>query len=277
MPFVQLTFNEVEVASQEIIIAALIEINFDSFQQNNNQLLAFVDIINFDEAEMKAQLQLFGQKQAASNFTKNILEEENWNTKWEENFPPVIVADKILIKAPFHSIKQKYKYEIELAPKMAFGTGHHETTYMMLEQMLHIDFTNANVLDYGCGTGILAILAAMKNATTIDAIDIDDWAYKNSLENITTTGHKNINIQQGDLNLVHHNLYNVILANINKNVILKNLNALEKILLPEGHLFLSGILKDDVEEVMQATKGLFSSELIIKTKGNWAILVYKKV
>jgi len=274
MPYIQLTFNEVNVSDQEIIIAALSEINFDSFQQNDSRLLAFVDQSIFNNLEVKNQLQLYGQSPAAANYLVSILEEVNWNTKWEENYPHVIVADKILIKAPFHNIEKKYDYEIELAPKMAFGTGHHETTYMMLAQMLHINFTDAKVLDYGCGTGILAIFAAMKNAKTIDAIDIDNWAYKNTVENITTTGHKNILVHKSDIDLVQHKQYNIILANINKNVILKNIGKLFEMLSLNGHLLLSGILKKDVDEVKKIGIDLFNSKPVIKTKGKWAMLEF---
>lgn len=276
MPFIQLTFNALDESTQEIIIAALDEINFDSFQQKDEELLAFIDKTIFDESATKAQLQLFGQTRAAANFTISTLEEINWNKKWEENYPPVIIEDQILIKAPFHNLKQNYKYEIELAPKMAFGTGHHETTSMVLAQMLHIDFDNSSVLDYGCGTGILAIFAAMKNANAIDAIDIDDWAYKNTLENINTTGQQNIKVQQGDIDLVKQNSYNVILANINKNVILKNLATLFEILLPKGNLLLSGILVNDVEEVKNLVGNFCGIPPILKTKGKWAMLHYNK-
>jgi len=276
MPFIQLTFNSVNQAVQEIIIAALSEINFDSFQQNQNELLAFIDKVFFNEEAIKDQLKLFGQTEAANNFSVSMLEEINWNKKWEENYPPVIIANQILIKAPFHNIKKKYDYEIELAPRMAFGTGHHETTAMVLEQMLAINFNNTTVLDYGCGTGILAIFAAIKNATTINAIDIDDWAYNNTVDNIATTGYKHIKIQQGEIGLVKHNSYNIILANINKNVILQNLSKLAEMLLPNGHLLLSGILVNDLEEVKKAALALFTKKPIVKTKGKWAMLAYKK-
>jgi len=277
MPFIQLTFNEVKAFEQEIIIAALSEINFDSFQQNENQLLAFVDKDIFNESAIKKQLQLYGQNKAASNFLVNTLKDVNWNKKWEENYPPVIIAGQILIKAPFHKLEKKYAYEIELAPKMAFGTGHHETTYMMLEQMLSIDFTDTKVLDYGCGTGILAIFAAMKKAETIDAIDIDEWAYKNTLENLATIGCKNVIVRQGDLNLVNHNKYGIIMANINKNVILKNISKLFEMLLPKAHLLLSGILINDVEEMKRIAIDLFNNKPIIYTKGKWAMLRLDKL
>jgi len=276
MPFIQLTFNSVNQAVQEIIIAALSEINFDSFQQNENELLAFIDKVFFNEEAIKDQLKLFGQTEAANNFSVSMLEEINWNKKWEENYPPVIIANQILIKAPFHNIKKKYDYEIELAPKMAFGTGHHETTAMVLEQMLAINFNNTTVLDYGCGTGILAIFAAIKNATTINAIDIDDWAYNNTIDNIATTGYKHIKVQQGEIGLVAHNSYNIILTNINKNVILQNLSKLAEMLLPNGHLLLSGILVNDLEEVKKAALALFTKKPIVKTKGKWAMLHYLK-
>lgn len=276
MPFIQLTFKGVNEITQEIIIAALGELNFNSFQQNGEELLAFVDEAIFDTNATKKQLQLFRQAEV-NNFTVNILKEENWNKKWEENYPPVIIEEQILIKAPFHKIEKKYEYEIELAPKMAFGTGHHETTAMMLAQMLDVGFSDASVLDYGCGTGILAIFAEMKGAKTIDAIDIDDWAYKNTIENIKTTGHQNIKVQQGDIDLVQQKKYKVILANINKNVILKNLGILFEMLLPNGHLLLSGILIDDVGEVKKVAEALFKSKAIVDTKGKWVMLKYKKI
>jgi len=275
MLYLQLSFLKIPQTAQEIIIAALDSIGFEAFHQTDNELFAYIEKALFNEKQLHQTLHNFQQSAFISQYKITALENKNWNTLWESNFPPVIIADQLLIKAPFHNIEKEYPYVIELEPKMAFGTGHHETTSMVLEAMLSIDFSNKTVLDFGCGTAILAIFAAIKNATYIDAIDIDDWAYKNSLQNIEQTEINNIHIQQGSLLLVEDKQYDLILANINKNVIKDTFAQLYQMLKPEGMLIISGILKEDVEEISVLGMPLFKTAPQIQFKGNWSMLVFK--
>jgi len=274
MLYLQIRFTNVPESAQEIIIAALDSIGFEAFHQTEKELFAYVEKTLFDETQLHQTLQNFQQSSYITQYQITTLENKNWNTLWESNFPPVIIANQLLIKAPFHTIEKKYPYVIELEPKMAFGTGHHETTSMVLEAMLSINFKDKTVLDFGCGTGILAIFAAMKNAKYIDAIDNDDWAYNNSLQNIQQTNIQNIHIQQSTLKLVKHKHYDVILANINKNVIKATLTQLYQMLNPKGTLIISGILKEDVEEIGALGLPLFKKQPVVKYKGNWSMLVF---
>jgi len=261
MLYIQICFSNIPETTQEIVIAALDSIDFEAFHQTENELFAYVEKNLFNETQLHQTLHNFKQSSFIHQYKITALENKNWNVLWESNFPPVIIANQLLIKAPFHKIEKKYPYTIELEPKMAFGTGHHETTSMVLEAMLSIDFTDKTVLDFGCGTGILAIFAAIKNAIHIDAIDNDEWAYKNSLQNIQQTGIDNIHIQQGTLHLVENKHYDVILANINKNVIKASLAQLHQMLQPKGTLIISGILKDDVKEIIALGLPLYKSGL----------------
>lgn len=274
MLYLQLSFTNTSEATQEILIAALDSIGFEAFHQTTEELFAFVEKAQFDEELLNITLANFQQNQFINQYQIKALENKNWNTLWESNFPPVIIADQLLVKAPFHQIEKDYPYVIELEPKMAFGTGHHETTSMVLEAMFDIDFVDKTVLDFGSGTGILAIFASIKKAKHIDAIDNDEWAYNNSLQNIEQTKMSNIAIQRGTLSLVAETKYDVILANINKNVITATLAQLHQMLKANGQLIVSGILKEDVNEISALGFPLFNTKPTIKYKGNWSMLVF---
>ncbi len=275
MLYLQICFTNIQETEQEIVIAALDSIQFEAFQQTQHELYAYVEKSLFDETLLHQTLHNFQQAQFIQQYDIKALANKNWNTAWESNFPPVVISDQLLIKAPFHHIEKQYPYVIELEPKMAFGTGHHETTSMVLEAMLSLNFENKTVLDFGCGTGILAIFAAMKNAAHIDAIDNDDWAYNNSLQNIEQTKTAHISIQQGTLDLVKHQTYHFILANINKNVITATLQQLHQMLKPKGVLIVSGILKADVEAISSLAFPLFEKKPVIQYKGNWSMLIFE--
>jgi len=280
MLYLQLCFTNTTEATQEILIAALDSIGFEAFHQtgsnskNDSELFAFIEKALFDEELLNTTLANFQQNQFINQYKIKALENKNWNKLWESNFPPVIIAGQLLVKAPFHKIEKEYPYVIELEPKMAFGTGHHETTSMVLEAMLGIDFAGKTVLDFGCGTGILAIFAAIKKAKHIDAIDNDEWAHNNSLQNIEQTKISYIAIQKGTLNLVAQNQYDIILANINKNVITATFAQLHQMLNLKGQLIISGILKEDVDEITALGFQLFNTKSTIKYKGNWSMLIY---
>lgn len=263
--YIQITFKEIQLEQQEVLIAHLAEAGFDGFEESESELKAFIPENNYDrpllnEMAFKYQVQ----------FDEQIIPEQNWNTVWESNFPPVIVDDFVAIRADFHEPIKIVQQEIIITPKMSFGTGHHATTYMMVEQMRIIDFKGKKVFDFGTGTGILAILAEKLGASTVTATDNDNWSITNARENIQQNNCNNITIEQSET--IPAGPFDIILANINKNVILGNLAPLSGQLLPGGVLLVSGLLKEDRADIV-AEAGKFS--LVFKgisTRENWICL-----
>ena len=199
------------------------------------------------------------------------VKKQNWNIKWESNFEPIYVDETCCVRAPFHK-KSNYKYDLVIEPKMSFGTGHHETTSMMISYLLEDDFVNCSVCDVGCGTGILAILAEKKGASSLDAIDIDNWCYLNSLENIKRNNSKKIKIFEGEISLLRNNNYDKIFANINLNVLLKDISIYSKLLNSGGILYLSGFYKKDTNKLLKEANK-FSMKLVgSKESNNWTCI-----
>ena len=194
--------------AREILIAELGELEFESFVEQETGLLAYVPKKSFKENSLENLFILQNPDFKISWSSKEIVQ-QNWNVEWERNFAPIMVNDSCMVRAPFHS-QENVKYDIVIEPKMSFGTGHHETTHMMLAHILKHDFKNKKVLDMGCGTGVLAILAEKKGAQHVDAIDVDVWCYENALENVKRNDCKNINVAQGDPQLLHHKVCRLI-------------------------------------------------------------------
>ena len=206
------------------------------------------------------------------------VEDKNWNAEWEANFDPIVVGN-ILVRAPFHDPAADGQTEIKILPKMAFGTGHHETTFMMLEELEKMDLVDKSILDYGCGTSVLAVYTAMKKASRIVAIDIQIEAVENSIEHVELNNlpENSIDVRQGDLDVLDDENYDVILANINRHVLLKNARNLARRLNDNGQLLMSGILKRDENIVLE--EYLKSGFKLNKKnyKGDWCLFVFDKV
>ncbi len=230
----------------DLLAAELGEISFESFVEENNKLLAYVGKDFFDENQMRKCETLLNPKIQIS-YTFKELEQENWNEKWESNFQPVIVDDEVCVRATFHEPHPQCKYEIIIDPKMSFGTGHHATTHLVLSSMRHIDFKGKSVLDMGSGTGVLAIFAAMKGAGPIYAIDIDEWCSINAKENAERNGFSSIQISQGDKEQIKGLHVDIILANINRNILMDQFEAYVKALNNNGELHISGFYLSDVD------------------------------
>jgi ribosomal protein L11 methyltransferase len=228
----------------EILIAELGQAGFESFVETTEGVTAYIQKQDW-YASILDDIYILNSKEFEISYTFEDIEQVNWNAEWEKNFNPIVVDDLCTVRAPFHE-KSNTKYDIVIEPKMSFGTGHHETTHMMLQHILKNDFTDKSVLDIGCGTGVLAILAEMKGAKLLDAIDIDNWCYLNSLENIERNNCKHISVFEGDANLIEGKKYNVIIANINRNILLRDIPEYAKCLNINGTLFLSGFYKEDI-------------------------------
>lgn len=228
---------------QEILLSQLSDLGVEGFEQTDDFLIAYFNENIFKSYEVNDLLKGFV-------FTTKTIEEKNWNEEWESNFQPVVVDNFCAIRAEFHQPIKNVEHEIIITPKMSFGTGHHATTYMMIEQMKHIDFNNKTVFDFGTGTGILSILAEKLGASKIEAIDVDDWSITNAKENMERNNCKRISVNLSSQ--IPEKSYDIILANINRNVILSYLPRLANGLKQNCLLLLSGLLTSDEEDIVEA-------------------------
>ncbi|MFP4846641.1 50S ribosomal protein L11 methyltransferase [Winogradskyella sp. PE311] len=250
----------------EILIAELGYAGFESFVETNEGLTAYIQKNEWN-AFILDDIQILKSNEFKISFKFNEIEQTNWNEEWEKNFKPIVVDDLVTVRAPFHS-KANTQYDLIIEPKMSFGTGHHETTHMMIQHILKNDFRNKTVLDMGCGTGVLAILAEKVGASNLDAIDIDNWCYLNSLENIERNGCQNISVYEGDIALLKTQNYDRIIANINRNILLQDIPVYAKHLKKHGQLFLSGFYAEDLDLITEicTNNGLNFKSKILKNK-----------
>ena len=267
---VNLKFKPVNPWS-DILIAYLADSDYDSFEETENGLKAFVQTDRFSEEKLNQVLSDLGVE---VKYEVQNLKQENWNAKWESNFKPVIIDDRCGIRASFHP-PLDVNHEVVITPKMSFGTGHHSTTFGMMKTMMDLDFNNKKVLDMGCGTAVLAILASMLKAKEILAIDIDEWAYTNSLENIQINDVNNIKVLQGGSELIKES-FAIILANINRNVLLSDMGVYSKALAKNGDILLSGFYTEDLTLITEKSNE-FGLSLISSTHhNNWVTARFQK-
>ncbi|TRO64009.1 50S ribosomal protein L11 methyltransferase [Christiangramia sabulilitoris] len=245
------TIEPVQPAS-EILIAELGYLGFESFVENNDGITAYIPEEEYEE-DILAGVHILQSEDFKITYDQKEIERVNWNEEWEKNFTPIIVDDICSVRAPFHE-KPDTRYDIVIEPKMSFGTGHHATTHMMIQHILKNDWDGKSVLDMGSGTGVLAILAAMKGANTIDAIDIDNWCYLNTLENIARNDCEHINVEEGGAELLNGREYDVILANINLNILLRDLPIYNECLKKDGSIYFSGFYEKDLPTLTKACK-----------------------
>lgn len=256
----------------DILIAELGEEGFESFVETEKGISAFIQKKDWHEDILK-NIQILSSGEFQITFAYEEIEQVNWNTEWEKNFEPIRVNDTISVRAPFHE-KTDLPYDIVIEPKMSFGTGHHETTHLMIQQLLAVDLKNKTVLDMGSGTGILAIMAELRGAKSVDAIDIDDWCYENALENAARNNCTKIRVFKGDAALLADKNYDVIIANINRNVLINDLPVYYKCLNKGGILLLSGFYREDIPFIKKAATGLGLKESDLLEKNNWISLKF---
>ncbi|WP_343329282.1 50S ribosomal protein L11 methyltransferase [Polaribacter staleyi] len=259
----------------EILIAELGEVGFESFVENENGVTAYIQKDDWNTAVLE-DVFVLNSDEFSIEYNQSEIAQTNWNAEWEKNFSPIQVEDVVSIRAPFHE-NPNLKYDIVIEPKMSFGTGHHETTHMMVQHLLQLDLENKKVLDMGCGTGILAIFAEMKGANPIDAIDIDNWCYENSIENVERNNCNHISVFEGDASLLINKKYDVIIANINRNILLMDMKAYANCLNDKGVLLLSGFYQDDIPVIdAEVSKYNLKLETFIE-RNNWVALKYNKL
>ena len=256
----------------EILIAELGYAGFESFVETDEGVTAYIQKEEWNDAILE-DIDILKSDEFNISYTFEEIEQTNWNEEWEKNFNPILVDDICSVRAPFHP-KPDTKYDIIIEPKMSFGTGHHETTHMMIQHILKNDFKGKSVLDMGCGTGVLAILAEMKGANPLDAIDYDNWCYLNSLENVERNNCKNITVIEGDASALKNRHYDIIIANINRNILLNDMATYFKCLNNNGVLFLSGFYNDDIPIIEEECNkhGLKLVETL--EKNNWVALKF---
>lgn len=260
----------------EILMAEIAEAGFDSFLETEKGFEAYVETDQYDKKQL-AEIQIKYQHVKPLILFEDRIQKQNWNEEWEKNTHPIIIEDQCLIRAEFHNIDKKYPYEIIITPKMSFGTGHHQTTYLMVKSQLQMNHEGKRVMDAGCGTGILAIMASKRGAREIEAFDIDEWSVINGQENIENNQCTNIHLQQGKISdLKFEGKFDIILANINKNVLLAELHAYEGYLQPSGHLLLSGFYTSDIDDLIQAASKFGFKEVRRDEKETWAALLLQK-
>jgi ribosomal protein L11 methyltransferase len=268
----------VDETAREILIAQLSETGYDSFMETDEGLEAYIPADLYIPID-RDQVPFLNAPDYHFSITSEDLEEKNWNEEWEKNyFKPIIIGDQCLVRSPFHEKPiEDPAYEILIEPKMAFGTGYHETTSLMIQHLLELNLRGFQILDMGCGTGILGILASMKGASRVSGIDIDQWATENAEENIKINRIANMDIHLGDASsLSEKQKFDIILANINRNILLDDMPQYNQAAKPGTQIFLSGFYKEDLPRIEKVTSQLNWQQISIKEQNNWVAVSYRK-
>ena len=259
----------------EILMAELAEVGFDSFEDTPTGIKAYIPKDSWNEHILQ-DIYLLSNPEFTISYQITEIEQVNWNKEWEKNFSPIVVEDLCTVRANFHPVPNT-RYDIVITPKMSFGTGHHETTYMMLQQLLPLSLEGAKVLDMGCGTGILAIMAALRGAHDIIAIDIDPWCVENATENVQQNNCSFITIKEGDVSLIAGEQYNLILANINRNILLSDIPAYTQALLPQGLLLVSGFYEEDLPAIKEKCQEVGLTYLSHIERNRWVSAKFQRL
>jgi len=260
---------------REILIAELAEIGFDSFLETEEGIDAYALENEFDREAFETLIEKY-KLSAQISWHESKMPKINWNEEWEKNYDPIAVDDLVFVRASFHQPSQGFKHEIVINPKMSFGTGHHATTFQMLKHQGEIDHKGKRVLDVGSGTGILAIMAKLLGARDVEAFDIDEWCVENGNENFDLNG-LSTKMEIGTIREVNpQGPYDIILANINKNVLLDEMEIYVALLVPKGYLLLSGFYTEDIDDLMESAEPLGLNLVKKQSKDNWAALILQK-
>jgi len=260
----------------EILMAELSNVGFESFVETEDGLLAYIQSDIFDDLAIKNVLEDYANRTAIS-YTLNAIAKQNWNEEWEKNFQPIAIAQDIYVRADFHSPPQDvFQHEIIITPKMSFGTGHHETTSMVMEHQLNIDHQNKKVLDVGTGTGILAILAEKLGANYISAFDIDEWSVENTIENLELNHCSKVKVRLGTIENEPGDLFDIVLANINRNILLQQIPDYFKFMNVGAQLIISGFYESDISDIQSLAASVGLKKVAQLSKNQWASIVFLK-
>jgi ribosomal protein L11 methyltransferase len=255
-------------------VAVLADLAFESFDETEDQVLGYVPGESFNFAEMN---EIISALPFSVHTENEMIPDQNWNEVWEKNyFKPLLIGNRCLVRAPFHIEYEPAEFELVIEPKMAFGTGNHETTTLVAEQILNMELTGKTVLDMGCGTGILGMIASLKGAKSVTAIDIDTWSFESTVENARLNNIFNLEAKLGDASLLGSETFEIIFANIHKNVIINDLPVYEKVLKSGGKLYLSGFYTHDMPDVKKKAESLGLQETGFQEKNNWVVYSFEK-
>ena len=260
---------------KDMFMELLGTIGFDSFMDTDEGFEAYCQEPALDEEELNGIMQM-EQFANVKLLKKELIPDQDWNATWEASYEPVIINEFCRIRAPFHKVEGSYKYDLIIEPKMSFGTAHHETTSQIIELMLQSDFSGLNLLDMGSGTGVLAILAKKLGSATTVAIDNDEWAYRNALDNIRLNDENDIIVELGDANSLNDRQFDIILANINRNILLRDMKEYVKCLVDGGKIFFSGFYEEDLVLISKEAERLGLKYSNHVTKNNWTAAVFVK-
>ncbi len=277
MNYYQVSFPvPVEQEKSDILIALLSAVGYESFEEQSKVLIAYIQEDSYDLDDILS-IDYINSCFVKQSLKVELIPDKNWNEVWESNYPPVIIENSCYVRAPFHEPIDGMKHEIIIKPKMAFGTAHHETTYLMISFLLENNLSGQNVLDMGCGSGVLAILASMKGAERVTAIDIDQWSYENTKENSEINVIENISVVVGGAEMIPGDMkFDTIMANINKNILLQDMKFYANALNNSGQIYFSGFYIQDFNDIcIESEKyGLLFTEK--KEKNNWVAAAFRK-
>lgn len=274
---VHFKFAFAEDFAADIFVAELAELGFESFENDAEGIIAYIPSVNYQEQLLAGLIETFPYAGAEIKETLTIAD-QNWNEEWEKHFfQPIVIDNKCVIHSSFHTDIPSMEYDILIDPKMAFGTGHHATTSLIVSELLQLDMRGKSLLDMGCGTAVLAILASKRGAGPITAIDIDNWCTENSLENIALNHVDNIEVLQGDANLLPGRRFDIVLANINRNILLTDMHLYADCLPQGGILYMSGFYTEDVPQIEAEAVKLGFRMTACREKNNWAVVRMEKI
>lgn len=279
MNYKELTFivSSSEDYHRDLLINSLSEIGFDTFEETDNGFKAYIPVLDYNADRLNHALQPHNEMFSFS-YSEELIPYQNWNEVWESNFEPLEIGDQCYVRATFHQPRPEFKYEIVIDPKMAFGTGHHQTTSMMMQWMLDENFKNKSVLDMGCGTGILAILASKLGADSIVAIDNDPLCYESTLENTTLNLAQNVSALCGSDDVIPSQRFDIILANINRNILLDQLQRYTEVLSDDGLIFLSGFYEGaDLDMISEKAAQLNLRYVEHKSDSKWVAAKFSRI
>ena len=273
MNYIEVKFTNTE-EQNDILLAFLSDTEYEMFDTSDNGLNAYIREENFSEEILNAIIETIPNSKTIS-YTFSSIPDRNWNEEWESSFEPVIISDKVVIRAPFHKQFQNCKYELIIEPKMSFGTGHHPTTTLMVEMMLELELEEKELLDMGCGSGVLAILAYKMNARKILAVDFDEWAYENTIENCERNNSTSIEVIKGNVNVIKNRKFDIILANINRNILLSDTISYVNCLNKNGYILQSGFLNEDEKLLVQNAELSGLKHIKTNQKEKWSAILFQ--